>query len=495
MAVLLLAPSVLTVFRRTATFINGDGIWQSVMSVQDVDLFYWGQDRFFAVLPLLASPIADPDVNLFVLLLLNALAFHALLLTICYLGLDVIAERPDRRALVIAYLVTVITVHLVFSPGTMYVFALEASPHSTAWLLALWSYQLWKRGTLAPKLVAAALIGVSVGLCPQAVLLVALLALVEAIRHGNWRRWIAYGGTWLLWLVVWIILARVWGEDAGPIDPTSGSGYLSFGRSDLINGAMPSIVNILGSYRLLPLVAGIVLAALALLAVRPRWPGLMPRLALAIVFCAGFWAIFTANAWTAANLYAVRYYFPVALLPVFAVAVPIAAASIALRVPGPAVVRRAAVPIAAAAFLTVLLLAGPLQSPADSVVLRKTQATADVVRADDVLFVSGYYWDMWPILHQALADGRDAHFVAGPKSGGDRQAYRNALAAELATGRTPTAMCVNDDIAVCTTYLDYWTEPGWTVTDGTCPVPAAEQLLGSPPVPQCRILEFTAGDR
>jgi hypothetical protein len=99
---------------------------------------------------------------------------------------------------------------------------------------------------------------------------------------------------------------------------------------------------------------------------------------------------------------------------------------------------------------------------------------------------------MWPILLQALDGGRDSHFVTGLKSGGDPQRYKAALAAAVAAGRTPTAMCVNDDIAVCTRYLDHWTEPGWVATDRTCPKPGDEQLLGSPPVRQCRILEFTA---
>jgi len=46
---LLLGPALLSVFRYTTAHLQGDGVWQSVMSVQDVDLFYWGQDRFFAV--------------------------------------------------------------------------------------------------------------------------------------------------------------------------------------------------------------------------------------------------------------------------------------------------------------------------------------------------------------------------------------------------------------------------------------------------------------
>jgi hypothetical protein len=485
-----MVPAVLTVFRYTASFINGDGVWQSVMSVQNVDLFYWGQDRFFAILPLLASPIADPTANLFVLLVINALAFHALLLTICYLGLDAIADPPSRRALVVAYLVMAITAQVAIAPATIYAFALEASPHSTAWLLALWSYQLFKRRTLAARVVAAALIGVSVGLSPQALLLVALLALVEAVRHGHWRSWIVYGALWASWLVIWMLLARIWGGNAGPLDPASVA-YFSFSRSALTNGAAQSVTNIVGAYRILPLIAGIILAALALLMVRDRWAGLMPRWSLAIAFCGTFWAVFTANTWTAMNGYNVRYYFPVALLPIVAVAVPITAAVLVVRVPGPARVRQLAAPVAAAALLAVVLLAGPLQSPADSVVLRQTQATADMVRSADVLFVSGYYWDMWPVLHQALADGRDAHFVAGPKSGGDPDEYRAALATALASGTMPTAMCLNDTIEVCRTYLAYWTGAEWEATDRTCPVPPPEQLLGSPPVPQCRILQVT----
>ena len=92
---------------------------------------------------------ADPTVNLFVLLLINAVSFHALLLTICHLGLG---ASPIHR-----------TAGPWSSPTwswrdralgrsarlTMYSFALDASPHATAWLLALWSYQLWKRAVEA----------------------------------------------------------------------------------------------------------------------------------------------------------------------------------------------------------------------------------------------------------------------------------------------------------------------------------------------------------
>jgi len=434
----------------------------------------------------MASPISDPTVNLFVLLLLNAVIFHALLLTICHLGLNSIADPPDRRALVIAYLVIAASAHWLFSSLTMYSFALDASPHGAAWLLALWSYQLWKRRSASARLVAACLTVVSVGLSPQPLLLVGLLAVVDAVRSGRWRRWMAFGAVLLGALLLWTVLARIWGRNGGPLDPGTAS-YFSFSRTTLLEGLDPLISAILAAFRLLPLTLGLMVAAGALLVVRPRWTALMPRLALAVAFTIGFYLFFTANTWTAINQYNVRYYFPVVLFPVLVIGTPIAAA--AVRVPGPAVVRSLPAVVCAGALLAVLL-AGPLRPPSDSIVLRQTQADADYARDNGVLFVSGYYWDMWPILHQTLADGRGAHFVAGPKSGGDPQTYRDALVQAVRAGKTPTAMCVNEETTICTTYLDHWTERGWTVTDLTCPVPPVEQLLGSPPVHQCRVLEF-----
>ena len=56
------------------------------MSIQDVDLFFWGQNRFAAFVSALASPIANPDANLFACLLINAVSFHVFLLLLAYMG-------------------------------------------------------------------------------------------------------------------------------------------------------------------------------------------------------------------------------------------------------------------------------------------------------------------------------------------------------------------------------------------------------------------------
>ncbi len=42
---------------------NADGLLETIMSLQRLTLFYWGQSRFANILPLLASPIRNPVLN------------------------------------------------------------------------------------------------------------------------------------------------------------------------------------------------------------------------------------------------------------------------------------------------------------------------------------------------------------------------------------------------------------------------------------------------
>jgi len=138
-------------------------------------------------------------------------------------------------------------------------------------------------------------------------------------------------------------------------------------------------------------------------------------------------------------------------------------------------------------------MVGPLTLPSDSYARRQVQDTVNFAVANKIAFVSGDYWQMWPILHQLLDPGRTAAFGTGFKSGGDPAGYLDKLDSDLAAGNTPLALCVDQRVGDCVLYLEYWTRPGWTLLAGRrCPIPADEQLLGAPAAPQksCRVLAF-----
>jgi hypothetical protein len=499
----LLTASVATVLRYTADFLQADGVEQSVMSIQDVDLFFWGQNRFAAFVSLLASPIADPDANLFACLLINAISFHVLLLVLAWMGARVVTGTREHWATAVLFLSFVAAAHLLIAPAKMHIMALESQPYSMSWALTLGAFLLWKRREAWAFALSALMVGAAMGLNQSTVLIAAFLSVVEIARRRQWVRWPVFGAIWVAWFGVWAVLSARYGGVAGPI-PDASQEYFAFDLTQFVSGATASLTAIVGAFRPVRLTIMLVMACAAVLALgAARRAALLSRLSLATTFSVLYWAVFTGNPWVAANGYPFRYFFPVVIFVVVAAATPIAAAvlgvarleiTLATRAhlwPGRETKAAHRISVALVAAASAAAMAGPLVSPSHSAVLEQTQATGRYAVDKDITFLAGYYWDMWPVQFHVLKAGRTAGYTTGFKSGGDPEAYRRAFERELAeTDGPPRAMCVNQDIAVCETDLSYWTAPGWVPTSETCPIPGDSPQLGSPPVRSCRVMVF-----
>ena len=489
--VAVLALSVITVFRYTTPYLQSDGVGQSLFSVQDVDLFFWGQDRFAAVVSFLASPIADPMLNLFLCLLINAVAFHVLLLVLSWMGVCVVVGRRTWQATLVLFLVMIAVAHLLVTDKTMYAMTLESQPFPMSWGLALGAFMLWKRRQWWFFVLATAMVGVAVGLNQSTVLIVAFLAVFEFFRRGQWVRWPIFGVVWVIWLGTWVKFADWFGGNPGP-NSGPAPDYFGFHSDLFVAGFSPTITSIVEAIRPIRLVVVIIAACLACLLLRHRLrPGLLSRLAMTVLFCTLFWTVFTGNSWVSANGFTVRYFFPVVVGVIVVLTVPLAAALLRIPIPHrPGT--RAAMTAAIALVACIGALFGPLTWPSQSRQLLATKPTADYIKANDITFLAGYFWSVWPIELQALENGRTATYVTAFKSGGNPANYRAALDRELAeSDGPPRAICVDEELSVCITYLEYWTRPGWHEVAGECPIPVSNPLNGSPPVQACRLLEFT----
>ena len=495
--------SVFTVLRYTVDFLQADGVLQSVMSIQSVDLFFWGQNRFAAFVSLLASPIGDPSTNLFACLLINALSFHLLLLVLAWMGVRVLTNSRSAAATGIAFLVLCATAHTLLLPGRVHIMALESQPYSMSWVFTLGAFMLWKRREWWAFAVAVGMAGAAIGLNPTTVVGAAFLAVIELVRRRRWWRWMVFVVAWALWLAVWQWLSARYGGRSTPA-PEPSLPYFTFSLGQFAANMTVSAKTILESFRGARLVVLVVLACLALVALdADRRAALVRRFALATVFVVGYWTLFTGNAYVALSGYTFRYFYPVLMFVVVCVAAPLTAvlagwpATLALperwrdRV-APRTASLRAVSTVIAVLATAVALAGPLRSPDTAPVLTETKATARYAIDHQARFISGYYWDMWPTLWEGLKSGRDVLFVTGLKSGGDPAGYRDAFREELAKGPGyPRAMCVNLPVSECTPFLDFWTAPGWQTTGETCPIPPDIEALGSPPPERsCRVLEY-----
>ena len=494
---LLIAASVITVLRDTGPNLHADGVMQSIMSLQGVELFFWGQNRFLSVVPFLTSPITDPDANLFACLLLNALGFHGLLLLLAWMGAPAVTGRRTWPDVLLLFLTLTATAHLVIEPYQIYTAALDSQPYSLSWLLMLGGFVLWKRPPGRAWGVAAAAAGLAAGLNQSVVVGAAFLGLVEAVRGRQWRRWALFGAVWVGWLVVWFVLAARFGR-TDAVAAGMATSYYGFDPGRFVDGFGESIRAVLGAFSTGPLIAGTVAAGLSLAFLdRVRRMALLRRFGVLATFCAGYLVLFAGNPWIAANGYPARYFFPVLVGVVVSLAAPIAAGlAVAARrwagraAGGPAG-RIGPVTVAAlgAGALAAAALAGPLTVPARSWIFQDVRPAAEFAAATDVSFVAGNYWVVWPLADRMLAAGRPA-LAANYKAGGDPSRYLRRLDELLATGATPRALCLNDSAESCAAELDRWTRSGWRVgPDADCPVAEPPPYADSAER-ACRVLEF-----
>ncbi|RYF21796.1 MAG: hypothetical protein EOO77_05340, partial [Oxalobacteraceae bacterium] len=110
---------------------NADGLLQTLMSIQDLTLFYWQQDRFANLLPLLASPVTDPVLNAQLQLALRICLGVAAPLLFCVTG----GGRRDILHVGRATLLASALALAAVPQRMLHEWFVEASPYGTSFAL------------------------------------------------------------------------------------------------------------------------------------------------------------------------------------------------------------------------------------------------------------------------------------------------------------------------------------------------------------------------
>jgi hypothetical protein len=74
---------------------NADVLMSSIMSLQNLTVYYWGQNRLLNVLPALAYPFRDPHQNLQAILYITAASYFAFLISISALSAKLFPNRSQ----------------------------------------------------------------------------------------------------------------------------------------------------------------------------------------------------------------------------------------------------------------------------------------------------------------------------------------------------------------------------------------------------------------
>ncbi|AUN95706.1 hypothetical protein [Pseudazoarcus pumilus] len=416
---LVAALSVLAVNRFAPDRVIGDVILYSVMSLQNVSLFFWEQNRLLNVGPALTSIIREPGLNLLANLVFPSLTFFLLLRVWSAQVLRLVGgvgNGFDARALFVlqacAWLV-VLEDHAVYEVVIWHVeYPLSLLLLAFAWMVCFdWRAAGIVRYTCLTLLLALAT-GVNFSILLPAMAVVSTRMVVCRRIDADT---VVFGFIAGCVFAAWWVVARLFpGPDTGV--------YGGFALQTLREG-LPLVLG--GLYHAMDVtkLAAILLGVLALMVVS-RFSGSAPngvrgmRPALAGAFAAFFslgWILFfSGNAWVEVNQHHMRYF----IVALFAVSVPVSIAVAGVSMPRPWL-RHGAVVVSG--LLLAAVLYRPFVALSDYEFVRQTSPFVDV--ADGAVYTGDYDY-AWSAVMNATLRGEEAYGVAG-RANGNGEALRS----------------------------------------------------------------------
>ena len=448
---------------------DADTVMQSVMSAQNVTLFYWGQDRYINLLPFIFSWVRNIYTNFYAISLTSGIAFFLFIELICHVSSAVLTHEEKERSAFrrLMFVIFVLAAFLTLNKPGIFMFAYAAQPYSLSFLFFGWSCFLLIKNKLSLWDFAGACLFqfVAMGLNPS--ILIASCAFVVFRIFFDRRFRIALAP------VLSVCMFLFWNALSARIDYPDRIHYMEFNPAKLWHGLNASLELFNAATGGLQRLSGLLLVALISLFV-VRTPRLSVQAKCFLVLLGGFavlwWMVFATNVWVEINLYFYRYFFPTIMIALSLIS--IAATRLARVLP--AVFRSLVIWVAIAATLVVSSApAFSFSAVRDYDAYDKIQTYAIEKQAQ---FISGDYWKIWTTVffltkattnptHQNLAPV----FGAGYRGAGNRPQMDGAIVRNMRAGRESRAVCAGADTQQCIDALEGMTSFRWVkIEDGQC---------------------------
>lgn len=446
--------SVLQINRLSPEYLGADTVLYPVMSLQNVTLFVWGQNRFANILPALFYPLRSAPLNLAAHLFAFALAFYLFIwLTSLFCARWIFMSRKPLDVYIL-FSMLLATFFILLQPSALYVLADEAQPYC-------WSYFLFGsaallvfyRGSLIAWAIGALILAFAYGFNPS-VLLAAAVVTLAALVYQRGRTGLFF---FALNAVVFILWSIVIHKYASSSPPYYGFDYLNtYVNMRKSLSELASVVRLPLLCLLAAIAAGISMFGLSTLRPRARF-----ALAIAIAFALFWWGLFSDNAWVKANFMNFRYFFPVIFIGGTALAVILWNFVRQFQL-------HYQVSIAAICIVSVLgyLLRAP-QSFDQYALFRAVNPYVVFARENGIRFVAGDYWVVWPTVFRLL-DTPDQAFGVTYRGDGSGAGLRRALQSELAKSSKVSLICLRALASECTADAVNLTGRAWVPTSAGC---------------------------
>jgi hypothetical protein len=236
--------TLLSVNMLAPSYLNADVTINSVMSLQNLTLYYWGQNRLINLLPLMASIFQDPSWNLYFVLLFSCLVHFTLLLYISKIVSTVIHPNTGRWFKVNVFFVIAFIFSASLKDAAEFSVSIHHIEYTLPLLILLWVFfeALKEDGNFKFWFVySGAGIFVATGLNPSVILIECFfLASLYLIRRQFPIRIRLLAIFSIMSFMIWQFIAKQTGEGS----------YSSFGIERLPHGIELVIANILSDLNL-----------------------------------------------------------------------------------------------------------------------------------------------------------------------------------------------------------------------------------------------------
>lgn len=444
----------------SSKYMNADTPFLTIMSIQKNTLFIWGQNRFLNIIPFLASPIKNPSYNLFLQLWMFGGSFILFLGFSGYAISKSIFKSSTRNDYWICYAVISFVFFTISSQYADHVFISEGQPYGPSCLLTALGILLLcgnKNFFQAKSFFAYLIIIIGTGLNPSLAILAAAAICFTLILQPEKRNRIFISCTIaFISCVFWLLIGRLF-----PGPQSYGNFSLHDALSNLEHSARSQMLGLSKQNFSFMMIGTACASAIFFRNNQVEFKRYMILCMFSACTCIFWFLLFSENNWVAINQWNFRYFYPITILLTLMVSVPFI--NIIRNLP-----RKFHTVITIALFFAcTFILTAPWKPITNLPLFESVKKFSEVARINDIHFVAGSYWKVWPTIF-LLSRDRTAFGMEEERAPTNRMAAIKELDFLIAQRKHPQALCLDADINRCINEAQLITGRLWQHAGNNC---------------------------
>jgi len=434
--------STLTVNKYAPEWLNADILINSVMSLQKVTLYYWGQNRLVNVMPFIFSGITEPSINLFATILFTSLCFYFLLYYFSRITVEMLYGRKNDLVSLKVFILVSASYLFIFKPFAIFEISIGHIEYSLPVLLLTFaSLSLLRpqnsRFNLPLLLFGAAMIFTATGLNPSTLIpAVFIAALSIAYKKKIGANEIFLIGASLLSFLIWDFESKKFGSMP----------YNEF-KFEILISSLEKVFDGLLKVINLPLL--LILAAAAsifniinLMYFKDKFIYDQKLLLICssalILFTASWFLVFSGSRWVEMSLFVWRYfiYAIFALFFLLSIYITYFISKLDNKISW------------ALTGLIMVITCIFLIAPVSKFNQYKVFQTADALTASGDHLYAGNYWVVWPSVLRDMMQGYSSYGLTF-RGDANRVMARNYVMMKIKANGHVIVFCLNDTVENC----------------------------------------------